>query len=177
MISELKNLELREINVMDIEFRKITEFPRGTLTKLLVDGYSFEPRFERDCLKQWKEFDDFFYDNPCIAEFSGFMTVLGDVPIGFVSWNPTNIPVSAEIGHNCIAVKYKGNGYGKLQMQEAVKRIIAQGATKIIVTTNEILLPAQRTYESVGFKFVNKCEEPNNAEYAGMRINYEIIVS
>ena len=43
-------------------------------------------------------------------------------------------------------------------MQEAVKRIIAQGAEKIIVTTNEILFPAQHTYESAGFKFVNKCE-------------------
>lgn len=161
---------------MDIEFRKITEFPRGTLLNLLREGYSFEHRFERDCLTQWEEFDNFFYDNPHIAEFSGFMTVLGDIPIGFVSWNPTNIPVSAEIGHNCIALKYKGNGYGKRQMQEAVRRIIAQGAKKIVVTTNEILVPAQHTYESAGFKFVNKSEEPYNAEYAGMRINYEMIV-
>lgn len=61
-------------------------------------------------------------------------------------------------------------------MQEAVKRIIAQGAEKIIVTTNEIFFPIQHTYESAGFKFVNKCEEANIAEYAGMRINYEIIV-
>lgn len=45
---------------MDIEFRKITEFPRGTLAALLKDGYSFEPKFERDWHKQWKEFDDFF---------------------------------------------------------------------------------------------------------------------
>ena len=167
---------MREM-VVDIEFRKITEFPRGTLCALLKEGYSFEPRFQRDCLGQWQEFDDFFYDNPHIAEFSGFMTVLNDTPIGFVTWNPTNIPISAEIGHNCIAVKYKGNGYGKRQMQEAVKRIIAQGAEKILVTTNEILIPAQHTYESAGFKFVSKSEEPDNAEYAGMRINYEIIVN
>ncbi len=161
---------------MDIEFRKITEFPRGTLLALLIEGYSFEPKFERDWLERWKDFDNFFYDNPHIAEISGFMTVLGDAPIGFVSWNPTNIPVSAEIGHNCIAAQYKGNGYGKRQMQEAVKRIIAQGAKKIIVTTNEICVPAQHTYESAGFKFLNKSEEPNNMEYAGMRIHYEIIV-
>ena len=132
--------------------------------------------FERDCIEQWQEFDDFFYDNPHIAEVSGFMTVLNNNPIGFVSWNPTNLPISVEIGHNCISDKYKRNGYGLRQMQEAVKRIITQGAEKIIVTTNEILVPAQHTYESAGFKFVNKCEEPNIAEYAGMRINYEIIV-
>ena len=161
---------------MDIEFRKITEFSRGTLCALLKEGYSFEPRFEYDCLGQWQEFDDFFYNNPKIAEFSGFLTVLNDLPIGFVSWNPTNLPTSAEIGHNCIAAKYKGNGYGKRQMQEAVKRIIAQGAKKILVTTNEILVPAQHTYESAGFKLIRKCQEPYIAEYAGMRLNYEIIV-
>ena len=70
---------------MDIEFRKITEFSRGTLAVLLKDGYSFEPRFEQDFHKQWQEFDDFFYDNPRIAEFSGFMTALDGKPIGFVS--------------------------------------------------------------------------------------------
>lgn len=123
--------------------------------------------FERDCIEQWQEFDDFFYDNPHIAEVSGFMTVLNNNPIGFVSWNPTNLPISVEIGHNCISDKYKRNGYGLRQMQEAVKRIITQGAEKIIVTTNEILVPAQHTYESAGFKFVNKCKEPNIAEYAG----------
>ena len=116
---------------MDIEFRKITEFPRGTLAILLKDGYSFEPRFEGYWQSQWKEFDDFFYDNPRIAEFSGFMTVLDGEPIGFVSWNPTNLPESTEVGHNCIATKYKGNGYGKLQMQEAVRRIKQQGAGRM----------------------------------------------
>ena len=34
---------------MDIEFRKITEFPRGTLAILLKDSYSFEPKFEVYC--------------------------------------------------------------------------------------------------------------------------------
>lgn len=34
---------------MDIEFRSIMEFPRGTLCTLLKEGYSFEPKFERDC--------------------------------------------------------------------------------------------------------------------------------
>lgn len=71
---------------MDIGYRKVTDFPRGTLCVLLKEEYSFEPRFERDCLNQWQEFEKFFYDNPHIAEFSGFMTVLSDVPIGFVLW-------------------------------------------------------------------------------------------
>lgn len=159
--------------IMDITFKKITEFPRGTLAALLKDGYSFEPKFERNWSDQWLEFDNFFYDNPHIADFSGFMTVLEGKPIGFVSWNPTNLPESTEIGHNCIMTKYKGKGYGKRQMQEAVRRIMAQGAKKIVVWTNEICVPAQHTYESAGFQFVKKSEE-TISEYAGQRIHYEI---
>ena len=161
---------------MDIVFRNITEFPRGTLCALLREGYSFESGFERDCLEQWQAFDDFFYENPSVAESCGFMTVLDGAPIGFVTWNPTNLPASAEIGHNCISEKYKGNGYGGRQMREAVRRITRQGARRIVVTTNEILVPAQRTYESAGFRLVGKAEEPNCAEYAGGRLRYETIV-
>ncbi len=104
------------------------------------------------------------------------MTVLNGEPIGFVSWNPTNLPQSTEVGHNCILTKYKGNGYGKQQMKEAVSRIIAQGAKKIVVWTNEICVPAQHTYESAGFRFVEKSEETFCPEYAGQRIHYEIVV-
>lgn len=159
-----------------ITFRKITEFPRGTLVSLLRKGYSFEPQFERDWLEQWKEFDDFFYDHPEIADFSGFMTVMDEKPIGFVSWNPTQLPELVEIGHNCIAAEYKGKGYGKQQMQEAVRRVISQGAKRIAVCTNAILLPAQRTYESAGFRQYDRGEEPICAEYAGERIYYEMMI-
>ncbi len=102
------------------------------------------------------------------------MTVLQETPIGFVSWNPTKLPEYTEVGHNCILTQYKGNGYGKCQMREAVRRIIAQGAEKIIVCTNEICVPAQHTYESAGFQFKRTGEEPFCSEYAGQRMYYEI---
>ena len=86
------------------------------------------------------------------------------------------MPECIEIGHNCIATKYKGNKYGKMQLQEAVNRIINKNVKKIIVTTDEQLLPAQKNYESVGFKFVQKCENEWNPEYAGKLIDYEIIL-
>ena len=121
---------------MDIEFRKNNGVPTRNTCTLWKDDYSFDPKFERDWHKQWEEFDDFFYDNPHIAEFSGFMIVLEGKPVGFVSWNTTNLPESTEVGHNCILTKYKGNGYGKRQMREAIQRIIAQGAKKIFVCTN-----------------------------------------
>ena len=160
----------------EITYRSIADYPRGTLAAMLSDAYSFEPAYERDFGASWKEdLDDFFYDHPKIAENCGFITVLDVVPIGFVTWNPTGFPV-VEIGHNCILSKYKGNGCGKAQMREAVRRIAEKGAEKITVVTSERLVPARRMYESTGFAFVEKQEEPFCAEYAGLRLKYELVV-
>lgn len=161
---------------MAVRYIEITDFPRGTLMNMLKDGYSFEPRFERDWIKQWEEFDNFFYNNPHIAKTCGFITILYDTPIGFVTWNPTNLPESVEIGHNCILTEYKGNGYGLQQMKEAVRRITETGARRIVVWTNEICVPAQHTYESAGFRFVKRTEEPFHPEYSGERIHYELAI-
>jgi ribosomal protein S18 acetylase RimI-like enzyme len=75
----------------------------------------------------------------------GFITTLNDEAIGFIVWDPRNIPEYVEIGHNCIASKYKGNGYGKMQLQEAVNIITQNDVRKIIVTTDDDLIAAQRT--------------------------------
>ena len=46
-----------------IEFKKISDFPKGTLYNQLIDAYSFNT----ECKKTWntscKEYDDFFYNN------------------------------------------------------------------------------------------------------------------
>ena len=50
--------------------------------------------------------------------------------IGFVVWDPRNMPEYVEIGDNCIVPKHKGNGYGKLQLQEAINEIIINDVKK-----------------------------------------------
>lgn len=137
---------------MKIEFKKTSSFKRGILLELLTDAYSFDFKYEQNCKSDWIAFDDFFFDNLHIADTCGFITTLNDEAIGFASWDPRNIPDYVEIGHNCIASKYKGNGYGIMQLQEAVNRITQNDVKKIIVTTNDDLIPAQRMYEKVGFK-------------------------
>ncbi|MFC6651578.1 GNAT family N-acetyltransferase [Paenibacillus rhizoplanae] len=136
---------------MNIEFSKVSLFERGTLLELLKDAYSFDRRYEQSCLEDWQEFDNFFFDNLQIADKYGFMTTLHGKAIGFVSWDPRQMPRYAEIGHNCIATAYKGKGYSTLQLQEAVHRILQNEVQHILVTTNDDLLPAQRMYERVGF--------------------------
>lgn len=137
---------------MSIEFKKVSDFNRGILLDLLKDAYSFNPKYEQVCISKWRENDDFFFDNLHIADKYCFITTLNNEAIGFIAWDPRNMPEYAEIGDNCVISKYKGNGYGVLQLQEAINRITQNDLKKIIVTTNDDLIPAQRMYESVGFK-------------------------
>lgn len=162
---------------MSIEFKKVSSFSRGLLFELLADAYSFDQRCRKCWDSDWREFDDFFFDNLSIADKYGFITTLNGYAIGFASWDPRNMPEYVEIGHNCIAVKYKGNGYGKMQLQEAVNRILKNDVKKIIVTTNAILKPAQRMYEGTGFKHVKTRKNESETKFTGAYMDYEYCIN
>ena len=106
-----------------LEFKKGSEFPKGTLYNQLVDAYSFNTDCKKNFNDMWLEYDDFFYSNLDIANKYAFVTVLDGKAIGHISWDPRNRPDYVEIGHNCIITEYKGNGYGRLQLQEAIRTI------------------------------------------------------
>ena len=50
------------------EFKKFSDFPRGTMYDILCDAYSYDERHRGIWDDKWKESDDFFYDNPEIAD-------------------------------------------------------------------------------------------------------------
>lgn len=158
----------------DIQFRKPSDFGRGTLFALLRDAYAFDPRYETCWHDNWKECDDFFYDHLAIADQCSFITTYENQPIGFICWDPRDIPKHVEIGHNCILSKYKGKGYGRVQLQEAMDRIAQTGVKKVKVTTNGNLVPAQRNYESVGFRVQRRRENDTESAFAGENIDYEM---
>lgn len=161
---------------MDISFKKFSEFPRGTMYDILRDAYSFDSRNIEIWNDNWLESDAFFYDNPEIADKYGLVTCLDDYPIGFVTWDPCNIPEYVEIGHNGIRSAYKGNGYGRLQLQEAIRRISSyDGLKKIIVCTNSNFV-APRNYESVGFKLYDRKVNDSESAYTGDYLYYEIVL-
>ncbi len=160
----------------NVEFRKISDFNRGILFRLLADSYSFDPRWQEHFAADWLAFDHFFFDNLPIADQCGFITTLNDEPIGHISWDPRNRPEYVQIGHNCITTRCKGNGYGKMQLQEAIRRIRQNdGIRKIVVTTNDRLIAAQRNYESVGFQLRQRRENKGDSTFAGVLIDYEMI--
>jgi ribosomal protein S18 acetylase RimI-like enzyme len=161
---------------MNLEFKSFKDYSRGILYQQLVDGYSFDGKWQEHFDNDWKIYDDFIYDNIQFTDKCGFITILNGEPIGHISWDPRNLPRFVEIGHNCIMTKYKGKGYGKRQLQEAIDRISQyDGLQKIIVTTNGQLIPAQHNYKSVGFQLHQR---RGNADtpFSGDYIDYEIIM-
>ena len=157
-----------------VTFRKVAEFPRGTLYDILVDAYSFDSRNRAIWDENWHEFDDFFYDNPQIAEKYGFITCVDGAPIGFVTWDPRNRPEYVEIGHNGIRTAYKRKGYGRMQLQEALRQIRTyEGLKRIIVCTNSELV-ATRNYENVGFQRYDRKPNDTESAYTGDYLYYEI---
>lgn len=159
-----------------IEFRKISDYDRGILYRLIADAYSFNKRCIECWGSDWLEFDNFFFDNLEIADKYGFITTLNNEPIGHISWDPRNMPDYVEVGHNCISTKHKGNGYGRIQLEEALRRIRQyDDLKKIIVTTNRLMIPAQRNYESVGFKLQRRRENIGPEAFSGEYIDYEMI--
>ena len=161
---------------MTIEFRKISDFKRGTLLGLLKSAYSFDHRFEDCFIENWTECDNFFYDNIDIGNKYCLVSVLNDEPIGFICWDPRNMPEYVEIGHNCISTEHKGLGFGKVQLKEALSRITKHEIEKVIVTTNELLIPAQRNYEGVGFQFVIERVNDSEHRFSGDYIDYELVL-
>lgn len=159
-----------------IEFKSFTEFPRGTMYDILCDAYSFDTRNRKIWEENWRESDNFFYDNPQIAEKYGFVTCLDGSPIGFIVWDPRQRPEYVELGHNGIREAYKGKGYGHLQLAEAIRRIKEyEGLKRIIVCTNKKLV-APRNYESVGFRLYDQKKNDSDSAHTGDYLYYEIVL-
>ena len=159
---------------MSIEFKEFREYKRGILYNQLLDSYSFDFKWKENFEKEWIKYDDFFYDHLQFTNSCGFIILLNEEPIGHISWDPRNLPEYVIIGHNCILTKYKGKGYGHILLQEAINRIKKyENIKKIIVTTNETLVPARHNYESVGFKCKNR-RQNLDTPFSGDYIDYEI---
>lgn len=157
-----------------IEFKRFTDFPRGTMYEILADAYSYDERNKTVWDENWVQSDDFFYDNPEIADRYGIVTCLDGFPIGFVTWDPRKRPEYVEIGHNAIREAYKGRGYGRMQLSEAIRRIKEyEGLKRIIVCTNSNLV-APKNYESVGFCLYDRKINNTDSAYNGDYLYYEI---
>lgn len=139
---------------MSKNFLPFNNFKRNTLYKLLLEAYSSNTELVNKYGQDWLKFDDFIFNNLNYTNNCGFITTIDKSPIGFISWNPENLPKSVEIGHNCIIKKYQNSGYGKEQLQQALNLIASLKPELVISQTGDITFfkPAQKMYTSIGFK-------------------------
>lgn len=159
-----------------LEIKSPLKYPKGTIEKLLIESYaSFNkcyPEFEEENLNSFHECDSFFYENSHIGEMCSFVALHNDELVGMCCWDPREKPM-ASIGHNCIIPKYRGKKLGIEQMSFLVNHIKELGFTKIKVSTGVMadFVPAQKMYEAVGFKEVDR----DNPKTSGKSLMHNMV--
>lgn len=87
-----------------------------------------------------------------------FVSFLSSSIIGFISYDPRSFPDVGIIGHNCILPKFQNKGYGKKQIEYLLALFTKNHCKKALVETGShtFYVPAQRMYQSLGFKEVKR---------------------
>ena len=162
---------------MILQFTPIDNQEPGVLYSLLIQSYSdlfiSDPVHWKPEEKNWIEFDRDVFDNPETIGSCVFLSWYGKKLIGFGSFDPRKKPVLGIIGHNCIVPKYRGKGFGKKQIVEILRRFGELGIQTAKATTNDnpFFIPAQRMYESCGFKEAGR--EPWESDTKQSLIHYQ----
>lgn len=141
-----------------LQFTSINNHERGVLYSLLMQSYSIiikaDPIHWKIEESNWIEFDRDVFDNLGTIGSCVFLSWYEGKLIGFGSFDPRQKPALGIIGHNCIVPKYRGQGFGKKQIVEILRRFGEIGIRKAQATTNDnsYFVPARKMYESCGFK-------------------------
>lgn len=153
-----------------IKFTTLNQYKQGLLFHLLSECYKDFPLKDK-YLNDWKQFDVEAFSDPKVGQCI-FVTCLDERPIGFASYDPRHFPAYAIIGHNCILPQYQGKGYGKMQIEELVKKLNNLHFNKIQVTSGDhnFFSSAQKMYLCCGFKEIKRT---NDGKQNIPKIQYE----
>nr|AQS28971.1 hypothetical protein [uncultured archaeon] len=90
------------------------------------------------------------------------------------SYDPRQGPEFGIIGDNCILPKFRGNGYGKKQIEEILKRFRERKFRNARVSTSEhpFFISAQKMYPSIGFNETRRFKKKPDSKYRD--IEYEM---
>jgi GNAT superfamily N-acetyltransferase len=130
----------------------------GILYSLLFQSYAdlleSDPIHWKPEENNWNEFDRDAFEHPEAVGACVFLCCHARNIIGFASFDPRQAPKIGIIGHNCILPAFRGQGFGKQQINEILYRFTMLGIQTATVTTNDnpFFVPAQRMYKSCGFQ-------------------------
>ena len=162
---------------MKIQFKSTNNQKPGALYSLLSQSYAdlieSDPIHWKPEENNWIEFDRDVFGNLGTIGACVFLSWHGRELIGFASFDPRQAPNFGIIGHNCILPVFCGQGFGKQQIKEILDRFITLGLQTAKVTTNDnpFFVPAQKMYESCGFKEVSR--EPWERDKTQNLIHYQ----
>ena len=149
----------------------------GQIASILVQCYAEliedDPALWRPELSKWLEYDREARLQPDTVGACLFFTRLEDEVVGLGSWDPRPAPEYAVIGHNCILPEYRGYGFGRMQLEEILRRLDGLKARAVRVKTldHAFFTPARGMYVLGGFKEINRT--PWEASPGSMIIEYE----
>ena len=139
-----------------IEFHPPKDYKPGIISRLLRESYEGlkeNKDLNWDQFSQtFDEFDMEVFSDEDVANCT-FITTEDGIPIGLGSFDPRQRPAYGDIGHNCVIPSAKGKGYGRMQIQEILRRLRGRGIKKARVSTGtgSFAAPARKMYESCGF--------------------------
>ena len=153
-----------------IEFKRVDQFEKGLIYKLLSESYrsllDLKPDYRCEFEANWERTDGDLFDASSLSGRAAIST-LGREPIGFVSWYEERAKVGS-IGHNCIVPTHRRKGYGRAQIRMAREELSCQVSRIKVTTANHpFFLPARKTYLSCGFTEVGRSQ---TEAYSGLEL-------
>jgi GNAT superfamily N-acetyltransferase len=145
---------------MTQRFTSIENQEPGILSSLLSKSYAdltkSDPILWETEEISWNEFDRVVFEYAETIGACVFLSWQESELIGFGSFDPRQAPNIGIVGHNCILPEFRGQGFGKQQLDEILHRFIALGImiAKANTIDNPFFFPAQRMYKSCGFQEV-----------------------
>lgn len=142
---------------MNIRFASPLDYERGMIARLIKEIYRelvlSNPKVWKQEEIKWNEFDKEVFEHPDSIGNCVFLTLLERQIAGFGSYDPRRRPDFGIIGHNCIHPEFRGQGHGKQQILEIIRRFQSLGIRRAKASTGSqpFFVPAQRLYLSCGF--------------------------
>ncbi len=143
---------------MRLRFTRPRVQQRGLIASMLKRSYADLVEADQEhCapeVAKWEQFDREVFEHPETVGACVFLSWSGDQIVGFASYDPRQRPEFGIVGHNCVLPEFRGNGFGKQQIQEIVRRFRAMGIRLARVSTNDspFFTTAQRMYTACGFQ-------------------------
>ncbi len=163
---------------MYLRFTSPFEREPGVVAWLLKQSYAelvaSDPEHFESELENWEESDRNIFENPHTVGACTFLSWANMDLVGFLCFDPRSRPAYGVIGHNCILPPFRGQGFGKQQINEIIRRFRKAGIKQAKVSTNDhpFFVPAQHMYTACGFREVKRI--PWDRDARQNMIHYEM---